>query len=151
MTRRPGGLLAGLHLCLPRPLLLFLTVTVTGTGVGGIVLSVAPAYLPSVASTRTTKSLIVLNCMSLFVIQAFAAAQRLAGQPDPTRCYLVDDSWSNIRAAAAASWHPILVGHSARDGRSAEELPEKEHVIGCMTELEATLPQLFIQGDRAQL
>ena len=78
--------------------------------------------------------------------EAFATAQRLAKQPDPSRCYLVDDSWSNMRAAAAAGWHPVLVGSTARDGRSAAELPEKELVIDVIAQLESALPHLFIGG-----
>ena len=54
--------------------------------------------------------------------QAFAEAQRIAGQPDADKCYFVDDSWSNIRAATGVGWHAVLLGAVARDGRSAELL-----------------------------
>ena len=82
--------------------------------------------------------------------EAFAAAQRLAGQPDASRCYLVDDSWSNIRRAAACGWHPVLVGHTARDGSDAAALLEKEHVITDVLGLEAALPQFFARAGAAQ-
>ena len=82
--------------------------------------------------------------------EAFAAAQRLAGQPDASRCYLVDDSWSNIRRAAACGWHPVLIGHTARDGSDAATLVEKEHVISDVLGLEAALPQFFARAGAAQ-
>jgi len=76
--------------------------------------------------------------------QAFAEAQRIAGQPDADKCYFVDDSWSNIRAATGVGWHAVLLGAVARDGRSAELLAEKEAMIAEIALLPTMLPDLFL-------
>lgn len=56
---------------------------------------------------------------------------------------LVDDSWSNMKAAKAAGWRTVLVGRTARDGRSASECEFADCVIGSIHELPSVLPELF--------
>ena len=42
----------------------------------------------------------------------------VAGAADPSCCVLVDDSWSNMKAAKAAGWTTVLCGRTSRGGRS---------------------------------
>ena len=43
--------------------------------------------------------------------EAFQHALKLLGNPDPTRCVLIDDSLRNINAARELGFHTILVGN----------------------------------------
>lgn len=76
--------------------------------------------------------------------QAFAIAQSLVQQPLPGLCTLVDDNWANIRAAKAAGWRTVVVGHVSRYGEPAIELQEADHVIGSIHELPRVLPECFV-------
>ncbi|KAJ1623651.1 Haloacid dehalogenase-like hydrolase [Pavlovales sp. CCMP2436] len=76
--------------------------------------------------------------------QAFSIAQAIAQQPEPSGCTLVDDNWTNIRAAKAAGWRTVLCGSVSRYGEAASELKEADWVISSIHELEAILPEFFV-------
>ena len=75
--------------------------------------------------------------------EAYRAAERIAGAAGPEECVLVDDSWSNMRAAKAAGWTTVLCGRTARDGRDASACQHADYVIGSIHELPTVLPELF--------
>lgn len=76
--------------------------------------------------------------------QAFAIAQALVQQSVPGLCTLVDDNWTNIRAAKAAGWRTVVVGRQSRYGESASQLKEADYVIASIHELPRALPEFFI-------
>lgn len=81
--------------------------------------------------------------------QAFAIAQALVRQPVPSLCTLVDDNWTNIRAAKAAGWRTVVVGLQSRYGEHASELKEADFVIGSIHELPRVLPEFFLDEQAA--
>lgn len=83
--------------------------------------------------------------------EAYAWAQAIVQQPDPSMCTLIDDNWSNIRAAKAAGWRTVVCGAVSRYGQPATELLEADHVLASIHELRAVLPEFFTaeaQGER---
>jgi putative hydrolase of the HAD superfamily/pyrimidine and pyridine-specific 5'-nucleotidase len=75
--------------------------------------------------------------------QAFSIAQEIVRQPSPELCTLVDDNWSNIRAAKQAGWRTVVCGRVSRYGQPASELAEADHVIDTIHELPSVLPEFF--------
>ncbi len=51
--------------------------------------------------------------------EAFQQALKLLGNPDPTRCVLIDDSLRNINTASELGFHTILVGNHNGNAHSA--------------------------------
>ncbi|KAG8468485.1 hypothetical protein KFE25_013568 [Diacronema lutheri] len=76
--------------------------------------------------------------------EAFTIAQSLVRVAEPALCTLVDDNWTNIRAAKAAGWRTVVVGHVSRYGEPASGLEEADHVIGSIHELPTILPEFFV-------
>ena len=67
----------------------------------------------------------------------------VAGAADPSCCVLVDDSWSNMKAAKAAGWTTVLCGRMSRGGDDASGCTAADFVIGSVLELPEVMPQLF--------
>ena len=63
---------------------------------------------------------------------AFACALRMAGEPDPAQCVLVDDGLANLAAAHRLGFHTVRVG-------SADPSPEYEAGISSIHDLPAAL------------
>ena len=53
----------------------------------------------------------------------------VAGAADPSCCVLVDDSWSNMKAAKAAGWTTVLCGRTSRGGDDASRLESLERQV----------------------
>mmetsp|Transcript_3016 Transcript_3016/g.4367 ORF Transcript_3016/g.4367 Transcript_3016/m.4367 type:complete len:281 (-) Transcript_3016:3-845(-) len=81
--------------------------------------------------------------------ECYVAAMRIAGVSDPDECYIVDDSWSNIKAAKKMGWKTALVGFKSRDGRDAKENPDADHVIADLKDLPSVWPELFHEEKKA--
>jgi putative hydrolase of the HAD superfamily/pyrimidine and pyridine-specific 5'-nucleotidase len=75
--------------------------------------------------------------------QAFVMTQELVAQPDPSMCTLVDDNWTNIRAAKAAGWRTVVCGSVSRSGEPASSLAEADHIIDTIHDLPKVLPEFF--------
>ena len=81
--------------------------------------------------------------------RAYALAERLAGQRDPRNCYIVDDSWSNIRAAKNRGWNTALVGLKSRDGKDARtHCKAADHIVADLKNLPDVWPHLFASSPR---
>mmetsp|Transcript_60135 Transcript_60135/g.130420 ORF Transcript_60135/g.130420 Transcript_60135/m.130420 type:complete len:276 (-) Transcript_60135:223-1050(-) len=78
--------------------------------------------------------------------KAFSIAQALVQQPDSSLCTLVDDNWTNIRAAKAAGWRTVVCGRVNKYGEDAVDLKEADHVVGSIHELPSVLPEFFLTG-----
>ena len=61
---------------------------------------------------------------------------------DPSCCVLVDDSWSNMKAAKAAVDDGAVRPH-VRGGDDASGCTAADFVIGSVVELPEVMPQLF--------
>uniref|UniRef100_A0A7S2X8T7 Pyrimidine 5-nucleotidase n=1 Tax=Lotharella oceanica TaxID=641309 RepID=A0A7S2X8T7_9EUKA len=80
--------------------------------------------------------------------ESYELAMKIAGQTDPSLCYIVDDSWSNIKAAKECGWNTALVGLKSRDGKDATEWPHADHVIADLKDLQKVWPHLFIDATK---
>jgi putative hydrolase of the HAD superfamily len=78
-------------------------------------------------------------------IQAHHLALRIAGEDDPARCILVDDSWRNIEPAARLGMTTVLVS----SGSNPSSDPDS-HAVTCrikdVLELPQALPQIWDVG-----
>lgn len=74
---------------------------------------------------------------------AYELVMEQVGVEDPANCILVDDSWSNMRAAKEAGWVTVLCGAASRDGTPASECAHADHTIRSIHELPRVLPHLF--------
>mmetsp|Transcript_17132 Transcript_17132/g.65380 ORF Transcript_17132/g.65380 Transcript_17132/m.65380 type:complete len:273 (-) Transcript_17132:22-840(-) len=77
--------------------------------------------------------------------EAYGIAMKLAGVTDPSQCWIVDDSWTNIRIAKKNGWNTVLCGSMARDGRPAavEMADHADYIIDSIHDLGRVLPQFF--------
>ena len=72
-------------------------------------------------------------------IQAYRMALDLAGEPDPQRCILIDDSPSNLAPAQAIGFTTVLVGED-------QNCPAADHRISYLVELPQVVPELWSNG-----
>lgn len=77
---------------------------------------------------------------------AFQAAMRIAGETDPARCLLLDDSVANLRTAKQLGWRTVLCGLHARDGGARIECDCADWEIDTVHDLEHAIPELFAPG-----
>jgi len=78
--------------------------------------------------------------------EAFQMAMGIANEDDPSNCILVDDSWSNIKAAKKYGMTTVLVGLKSRFGDdSVKDMlgTHADYVIADINELPKALPDLF--------
>jgi putative hydrolase of the HAD superfamily len=69
--------------------------------------------------------------------EAFAAALRLAGSPEPQACLLLDDQARTTRAGRALGMATVLVGHETAAGEADAALPELAGLPSLITRLSA--------------
>ena len=72
-------------------------------------------------------------------IQAYRMALDLAGEPDPQRCILIDDSPSNLAPAQEIGFTTVLVGED-------QNCPAADHRISYLVELPQVVPELWSNG-----
>ncbi len=72
-------------------------------------------------------------------IQAYHMAIKLAGEPDPRRCVLLDDSPGNLEPAREMDITTILVGKNGH-------YPAAVHTINRLYELPRVMPELWSDG-----
>ena len=81
---------------------------------------------------------------------AFQRAMEIAGVDDPSACYFVDDSASNIVAAKRMGWKTAAVGPvrgaSEEEQRHARDCEGADHVIRKVHEMTSIWPELFEPG-----
>ena len=81
---------------------------------------------------------------------AFQRAMEIAGVDDPSACYFVDDSASNIVAAKRMGWKTAAVGPvrgaSEEEQRQARDCEGADHVIQTVHEMTSIWPELFEPG-----
>eukprot|EP00467_Chlorarachnion_reptans_P002936 CAMPEP_0114526392 /NCGR_PEP_ID=MMETSP0109-20121206/22992_1 /TAXON_ID=29199 /ORGANISM="Chlorarachnion reptans, Strain CCCM449" /LENGTH=290 /DNA_ID=CAMNT_0001708155 /DNA_START=35 /DNA_END=907 /DNA_ORIENTATION=- len=75
--------------------------------------------------------------------ECYKHAMRIANVREASQCYIVDDSWSNIKTAKEMGWNTALVGLKSRDGKDATKYPHADHVIADLKELPRVWPHLF--------
>jgi len=68
---------------------------------------------------------------------AYRAALKLAGDPDPQACLMIDDSPANLAPARRLGLTTVLV--SAKDGQH----PAATHIISSLLELRSNVPDLW--------
>jgi len=76
--------------------------------------------------------------------RALDAVQRTDPHVDPADCTLVDDSWTNIRAAKAKGWRTVVCGKVSRYGECASGLAEADFAIESIHDLPTVLPDFFL-------
>eukprot|EP00466_Bigelowiella_natans_P003625 jgi/Bigna1/53754/estExt_Genewise1Plus.C_230179 len=78
-------------------------------------------------------------------IECYQHAMEIAKNGDPSLCYIVDDSWSNIKTAKKIGWNTALIGLKSRDGKDALKYMSDfaDHIIADVKELPKIWPELF--------
>lgn len=71
---------------------------------------------------------------------SYAKAMSDAGIDDPSRCYFVDDSDLNTRAASVLGWHTV---HLIEPGDQHPVIPVADHTITDLTQLKSCYPDFF--------
>jgi putative hydrolase of the HAD superfamily len=74
-------------------------------------------------------------------VEAYQLAMALAGEADPKKCVLLDDSVRNLAPAHAMGIFTILVG-----GRGP--LPAAARSVAALQELPECVPELWVEGDQ---
>jgi putative hydrolase of the HAD superfamily len=64
--------------------------------------------------------------------EAFAIAMKLAGEPDPSHCVMIDDLTRTTRAAKSAGMFSILFGETAADGDADASLSNWNELINIL-------------------
>ena len=67
--------------------------------------------------------------------EAYRLAMARAGVSDPSSCYFVDDSVSNMKAAKAMGWNTCLVGRIQRDTGAPLVCEHADVQVGSLHEL----------------
>ena len=75
-------------------------------------------------------------------LEAYQRALSLAGEVDPQRCVLIDDSPRNLVSAAALGFTTVLVSINDPDPPIGQARPGIDHVIPSLSCLPQALPQL---------
>ena len=80
--------------------------------------------------------------------EAYRLAMARAGVSDPSSCYFVDDSVSNMKAAKAMGWNTCLVGRIQRDTGAPLECEHADVQVGSLHELRELKEWAHLFSDR---